>query len=67
MKSSSSACAGVFYWEPEVDGTWKPAVYSSSVKKHGKAEEWNAYGMGAFKRSGKTLSPDLSILGAFAE
>ena len=38
-------CAGVFYWEPEVDGVWKPAYYS----KLG----WGAYGMGAFTSDGR--------------
>ena len=41
-------CAGVFYWEPEVDGKWKPAVYSSLG--------WNAYDMGAFTSDGKATS-----------
>ena len=63
----SGVCAGVFYWEPEVDGTWKPAVYSKSYKKHGKNEEWGAYDMGAFKRSGSSFSPNETILSAFAE
>ena len=40
-----SACAGVFYWEPEVYGWWKPAYYS----KLG----WNAYGKGAFTSQGR--------------
>ena len=47
---------GVFYWEPEVDGQWKPAVYgdASAIKKYtGKQETWNAYDMGAFLSSGK--------------
>ena len=43
-----SACAGVFYWEPEVYGWWKPAIYSSLG--------WNAYGMGAFTSDGKPSS-----------
>lgn len=38
-------CAGVFYWEPEVDGTWKPATYTTWG--------WNAYDMGAFTTDGK--------------
>ena len=38
-------CAGVFYWEPEVDGMWKPSYYS----KLG----WGAYGMGAFTTDGR--------------
>ena len=41
-------CTGVFYWEPEVDGKWKPAVYGSLG--------WNAYDMGAFTTSGKATS-----------
>ena len=39
------ACKGVFYWEPEVYGWWKPAVYSSLG--------WNAYDMGAFTSDGR--------------
>ena len=38
-------CAGIFYWEPEVDGVWKPAYYS----KLG----WNAYNKGAFTTGGR--------------
>ena len=38
-------CAGVFYWEPEVDGQWKPAYYGTIG--------WNAYKMGAFTTGGK--------------
>ena len=38
-------CAGVFYWEPEVYGGWKPAVYGSLG--------WRAYDMGAFTAEGK--------------
>ena len=41
-------CAGVFYWEPEVDGKWKPSVYNSLG--------WNAYDMGAFTTDGKASS-----------
>ena len=40
-----SKCKGVFYWEPEVDGKWKPAVYGTLG--------WNAYDMGAFTTDGK--------------
>lgn len=50
---------GVFYWEPEVDGSWKPAVYSdkAAIQKYtGKAETWGAYGMGAFTSAGKPTS-----------
>ena len=38
-------CAGVFYWEPEVDGQWKPAYYYQVG--------WGAYGMGAFTTDGR--------------
>lgn len=41
----TDVCAGVVYWEPEVDGTWKPASYTS----YG----WGAYDMGAFSTSGQ--------------
>ena len=50
-----SRCAGVFYWEPEVYGWWKPAIYSK--------KGWNAYGMGAFTSDGRPsaiLEPFLS-------
>jgi len=57
---------GVFYWEPEVDGSWKPAVYSdaAAIKKYtGKSETWNAYNMGAFTSAGKPTS----VMDVFAE
>ncbi len=57
-------CAGVFYWEPEVDGTWKPAIYSKSGLV---CNGWGPYDMGAFTRSGSTFSPKASLLGAFAQ
>ena len=38
-------CAGIFYWEPEVYGGWKPAAYE--------ALGWNAYTKGAFDNNGK--------------
>lgn len=40
-------CAGVFYWEPQVDGKWKPQYYDE--------EGWGAYGMGAFASDGSPL------------
>lgn len=40
-----SGCAGVFYWEPEVYGWWKPAYYTTLG--------WNGYGMGAFTSQGR--------------
>ena len=42
---ASAQCAGVFYWEPEVYGWWKPAYYT----KLG----WNAYNKGAFTSQGR--------------
>ena len=43
-----SRCSGVFYWEPEVYGGWKPAIYNSLG--------WGAYDMGAFTSEGKASS-----------
>ncbi len=39
------ACAGIFYWEPQVYSWWKPSYYT----KLG----WNAYGKGAFTSQGR--------------
>lgn len=41
-------CAGVFYWEPQADGSWKPSHY--------KTLGWNAYDMGAFSKDGRPTS-----------
>ena len=38
-------CHGVFYWEPEVYGGWKPADYADLG--------WSSYGMGAFDSNGR--------------
>ena len=43
--TDSGHCAGIFYWEPEVDGQWKPTYYSTM--------NWGAYGMGAFTTGGR--------------
>ncbi len=43
-----STCEGIFYWEPEVYGGWKPANYT----KLG----WNAYTKGAFDDTGRPTS-----------
>lgn len=40
-------CAGVFYWEPQVYGGWKPAYYNTFTPA------WSAYDMGAFTSAGK--------------
>ena len=58
-----SVCAGVFYWEPEVDGKWKPAIYS---KKGLVCDGWGAYDMGAFSSSGTNFTPITSILSCFS-
>ena len=50
-----SQCAGVFYWEPQVDGQWKPAYYQNLG--------WGAYGKGAFTTDGRPTE----ILDAFGE
>ena len=44
----SSVCLGVFYWEPEVYGGWKPAIYETLG--------WGAYNKGAFDNSGKPMA-----------
>lgn len=46
-------CTGVFYWEPEVDGKWRPSSYQDWG--------WNAYDKGAFKNNKPT-----EMLSAFA-
>ena len=47
------SCKGVFYWEPEIYGGWRPAVYSSLG--------WGSYDMGAFSSDGRPTS----IMNAF--
>ena len=39
------SCAGIFYWEPEVYGGWRPAEYIPLG--------WGSYGMGAFTEEGE--------------
>lgn len=41
-------CHGVFYWEPQTDGIWKPASY--------KDLGWGAYDKGAFKDGKATIA-----------
>lgn len=45
-----ACCEGVFYWEPETDGIWKPQYYN----KIG----WSAYAMGAFAGGRPTAALD---------
>lgn len=44
-KQTNGKCKGVFYWEPQVYGGWKPACYEGLG--------WPAYDMGGFDTSGK--------------
>lgn len=57
---SLSVCAVVFYWEPQVDGKWRPSIYEKADRN------WGAYNMGAFTSDGSALTPT-SILAPFAE
>ena len=52
---SLSQCAGILYWEPEPDGTWKPDYYTTIG--------WKAYDMGAFTTDGKPTA----ALSAFSD
>lgn len=53
--NAETACAGVFYWEPEVYGNWKPSSYDKF------SPAWNAYPNGAFTVTGRPSA----ILNAF--
>lgn len=57
---SLSVCAGVFYWEPQVDGKWRPSIYERPGR------DWGAYNMGAFSSDGSAITPT-AILSAFGE
>ena len=46
-------CAGVFYWEPQVNGNWKPEIYSKPAELSKYTGEsitspWGPYDQGAF-------------------
>ncbi len=43
--TSLPKCAGIFYWEPEVNGTWKPQYYDTIG--------WGAYKKGAFSSNNR--------------
>ena len=53
---SLSQCAGILYWEPELDGTWKPDYYTTIGWK-------KVYDMGAFTTDGKPTA----ALSAFSD
>ena len=60
-------CAGVFYWEPEVDGVWKPEIYGlpaqlTQYTGTTQSRAWGAYDQGAFSTSGQPTS----VLDVFA-
>ena len=44
------SCHGVFYWEPQTDGVWKPSSYEGLG--------WGAYDMGAFRNGKPTVALD---------
>lgn len=48
--SKTGACLGVFYWEPQADGIWKPETYDDLG--------WGPYGLGAFKDGRPTAALD---------
>ncbi len=61
-------CAGVFYWEPQVNGNWRPAVYENleELSKYSGEKQtapWNAYDQGAFSADYKPTA----ILDCFAQ
>lgn len=63
-----SGCKGVFYWEPEVYGNWKPAIYSkpSELSKYTGTtvtSAWGAYDQGAFTSTGAPSA----VLDCFAD
>lgn len=43
-------CAGIFYWEPEAYGEWRPQSYTTFF------DNWGPYDMGAFNNVGKPSS-----------
>jgi arabinogalactan endo-1,4-beta-galactosidase len=51
--TAKNAVTGIFYWEPQVYGWWKPTYYSTI--------SWNAYDMGAYTSKGKP-SAALSVM-----
>ncbi|MBQ6953281.1 MAG: glycosyl hydrolase 53 family protein [Bacteroidales bacterium] len=61
-------CAGVFYWEPETDGTWRPEIYAlpAELTKYTgttQTSPWGAYDQGTFTTSGTPTS----VLDCFAQ
>lgn len=60
-------CVGVFYWEPEVDGKWKPEIYGqpAELTKYtgtNQSSAWGPYDQGAFTTAGAPTS----VLDCFA-
>lgn len=48
--AGTDVCAGIFYWEPEVYGDWRPQSYTTFF------DNWGAYNMGAFNAAGRPSS-----------
>ena len=48
------SCAGIFYWEPQVYGGWRPAEYIPLG--------WGSYNMGAFTQEGRPNDALLILL-----
>lgn len=46
----TNVCAGIFYWEPEAYGDWRPQSYITFF------DNWGPYDMGAFNNVGKPSS-----------
>ena len=53
------SCAGIFYWEPEVYGGWRPAEYIPLG--------WGSYDMGAFTPDGRPSEVLKILLGSKKE
>ncbi len=66
-------CVGVFYWEPQVDGLWRPLVYTrmdvlSRYTEKTESNYWPAYKQGAFSRVTNTASvKPTSVMDVFAD
>ncbi|MBQ9194067.1 MAG: glycosyl hydrolase 53 family protein, partial [Bacteroidales bacterium] len=61
-------CAGVFYWEPQVNGNWRPAIYEdleelSRYSGEKQTAPWDYYKQGAFSTDFKPTN----ILDCFAQ
>ena len=53
------SCMGIFYWEPEVYGGWRPAEYIPLG--------WGGYDMGSFTPEGKPSKAFRTLLNSQSE